>query len=83
MYKVEISKKANKEFEKIPKLYFDKILNILDSLKNDPYLGKALVGELKGWYSIRAWPYRIIYEIHKDKLIINIIKIGHRKDVYK
>lgn len=83
MYKVELSKKANKEFEKIPNIHFKKVISTFEELKINPYIGKQLVGELSGIYSIRVWPYRILYEIHKEVLLIQVIKIAHRKDVYK
>jgi len=35
------------------------------------------------FHKIRSGDYRIIYEIHDDKLVILIVKVGHRKDIYK
>ena len=49
----------------------------------DPFQGKKLKGELRGQYSIRVWPYRIIYQIYKKELIITIIDVGHRQGVYR
>lgn len=83
MHKVILSKKVSKELEKIPKLYYIKVIEVLKSLESDPYVGKRLKGEFSQLFVIRAWPYRIVYEIYKNELIVQIIKINHRKDVYK
>jgi len=52
-------------------------------LRTDPLLGKPLTGEFKGQYSVRAWPYRVIYQILKQEKIILITTIQHRQGAYK
>lgn len=69
------------QLKKLPKREVKKILRKLNTLTTDPYVGKMLKGELEGLRSLRAWPYRIIYEI-KGKSII-IFSIAHRQGVYK
>jgi len=54
-----------------------------DALMRDPFIGKKLSGNLAGVYSVRVWPYRIAYFIVQRKLIILVIAIRHRKDVYQ
>jgi mRNA interferase RelE/StbE len=82
-YQVNIESKAKKALNKIPNIYKEKMIKALRSLAVDPFQGKKLEGELKGQYSIRVWPYRIIYQIYKKELIISIIDVGHRQGVYK
>lgn len=82
-YLVQIEKRAKKELDKIPLIYRRKIQKTIDSLAQDPFQGKKLEAELKGKYSIRAWPYRIIYEIHKKELYVSVVQIGHRQGVYE
>lgn len=60
-----------------------KLMESMKSLEEDPLSGKALAGPLKGFYSIRVWPFRIVYQIAKGQLIVYVISIGHRKEVYK
>ena len=56
--------------------------NLVDC--EDPYLhGKALQGDLKGKWRYRVGDYRLLALIEDDKVIITVIEIGHRKDVYK
>jgi mRNA interferase RelE/StbE len=81
-YCVVIPKRVQKEIDKIEKRYKGKVLLALKILEQEPYVGKKLEGEYKGKWSYRVWPYRIIYEIRKNELIILIIHIGHRQSAY-
>ena len=47
------------------------------------FLYKKLGIDLKGYYAVRAWPYRFIYRIEKEIVTVTVVAIGHRKDVYK
>ncbi|MCX6758770.1 MAG: type II toxin-antitoxin system RelE/ParE family toxin [Candidatus Nealsonbacteria bacterium] len=51
-------------------------------IANDPYAGKKLEGRHLGQWSMRIWPYRIIYSIHKNELLVIVIAIGHRQGIY-
>lgn len=82
-YQVIVPKKVQKELDKIDTKYKTRILAVLVSLEDNPYLGKKLGGKYKGEWSYNVWPYRIIYEIEKKKLIIVIVHIGHRQGSYK
>jgi len=86
MYKIEFSQLAAKELQKVytidQKLYF-RLIAAIESLTHSPFLGKKLKGKLSGDYSLRVGDYRIIYTIQKDKLIVYIIDLGHRKEIYR
>ncbi|MFH1855906.1 MAG: type II toxin-antitoxin system RelE/ParE family toxin [Candidatus Omnitrophota bacterium] len=86
MYKIELSKLAAKELEKIyavdRKLY-SRFISAIEGLKEDPQQGKRLKGRLAGDYSLRVGDYRVIYTLHKNKLIVYIIDLGHRREIYK
>lgn len=83
-YKVELSNTAFKALKKIPKNDVHKILDMMKGLaeKPFPYGSIKLEGE-DNTYRIRSGDYRIIYELHNDILMILVLKIGHRKDVYR
>ena len=78
-----LSKNAQREYEKIPEHERTKIKKKLISLEANPRSGKKLSGELSNYYSLRAWPYRILYEINAKQNLIQIHKISHRQRVYK
>ena len=85
-YKLELSNQAERVIrrmaEREPALY-QRVARALDDLEDDPFQGKPLKGELKGRYSYRVGTYRIIYRIHQQKLVVLIIDIGHRRDIYR
>jgi mRNA interferase RelE/StbE len=56
---------------------------IKTKLVKNPYSGKKLLGDLSKYYRYRAGDYRIIYEIFQQEITIVIIKIKHRKNIYK
>jgi len=53
------------------------------SLAKDPMKGERLKGNWKGLWRLREGDYRIIYAVVNDELVILILRIGHRRDVYK
>ena len=81
--KIALSKDAEKQYKSLPKSQQMKILKKIMGLEQNQNAGKKLEGELKGFYSLRAWPYRILYEINKDKQLIEVHKIAHRQGAYK
>lgn len=82
-YRVVLRKKARKSLKRIDKRYKGRILVALIELRKNPYLGKPLNGDLEEKFSLRVWPYRIIYEIYKKQLLIYVISISHRQGAYK
>ncbi|OGH13933.1 MAG: hypothetical protein A3H50_03705 [Candidatus Levybacteria bacterium RIFCSPLOWO2_02_FULL_37_10] len=80
---VILSKNATKQFNRLPKAEQSKIRKKLIALKEDPYSGKQLSGDLNGLFSLKAWPYRIIYEVNKKKRRVEVNKIVHRQGAYK
>lgn len=86
MYKIEFSHSAVKELEKIYKIdknLYSRLLTAIEALKTNPHQGKQLKGKLTGDYSLRIGDFRVIYTIHEHKLIVYIIDLGHRKEIYR
>jgi len=84
MYKISFDKKVAKDLKKIAPTEQIKILNAIENkLSQDPYIGKRLAGNLFNFYKYRVGNYRVIYTIDEDIIEIEIIKIGHIKNVYK
>lgn len=82
-YQLVLPKKVQKELQKIDSRYLKKIQAALVVLRQNPFIGKKLDGEFQHQRSYEVWPYRIIYELVKNELIIMVIKIDHRQGVYK
>jgi mRNA interferase RelE/StbE len=81
-YQVIVPKKVQKKLKNIDKGYYKRVLSALIQLEINPFIGKKLKGEYKNQWSLRVWPYRIIYEIADTQLIVLIIKIADRQGVY-
>ncbi len=82
VYIVRIKPSAKKELDRIPEQYGKRVRAALLWLTENPFVGKKLHGEYEGYYTLRVWPYRIIYVIERNELIITVIRIGHRQGVY-
>jgi len=82
-YRIEIKKSAVKELSQIPKKDLVKIVKTIYSLADNPRPrgSKKLSREEK--YRIRYGTYRILYLIEDDVLVICVIKVAHRKDIYR
>lgn len=83
-YRIEIKQSAAKTLKKIPKPDLKRIGMAIDNLAENP--PDPATTKMRGnnpFHKIRVGNYRIVYDIHDDKLLILIIKIGHRKDIYR
>jgi mRNA interferase RelE/StbE len=82
-YRVAINKRAVKALEKINEPNYSKIKTAILNLGNNPRPSgfKKLRG--RDAYRIRVADYRIIYEILDEILLIDVIELGHRKNIYK
>jgi mRNA interferase RelE/StbE len=83
MWKLEYSSEAEKFILLLDKRDNTRIKNAVESLVDNPDLGKQLVGPLKGLRSLRVGKYRVIYKKEKEKFIIFVVAIGLRKNIYK
>ena len=82
-FKLLFDDKVIKDLKKIDPQWQRKILSALtNTLPNNPYAGKKLVGDLSPYYRLRVGDYRVIYEILEKEIIISVIRIRHRKAVY-
>jgi mRNA interferase RelE/StbE len=83
-YAIIVAQRAKKQVERLPIRLKDRIGVILEEvLAAGPFVGKSLKGALKGLYSYRIGDYRIIYDVIKDRLAIRVVKVMHRREVYR
>lgn len=81
-FKILLSPKSDKFLKKLEESTRKRIKDKLRALSNNPELGKPLVGRLAGLWSLRIGDYRSIYQIRKAELLILVLTIGHRKNIY-
>jgi len=82
-YSIVFKQSVAKDFRPIPKKDVQRILKRIDGLADDPRPAGAekLSGDEK--YRIRQGNYRILYTIEDDIITVTIVKVGHRRDVYR
>ncbi|RPI16392.1 MAG: type II toxin-antitoxin system RelE/ParE family toxin [Ignavibacteriae bacterium] len=83
-YQIVFSAAAEKQFRNIKKnkSLLRRIEKALKIISGNPYSGKFLTGDLKGYHSYRVGTHRIIYEIIHEQIVVLILKIDKRGAVY-
>lgn len=82
MYNVILKKPAKRFLKKLDKNNQIQIIKKLENLKTNPELGKPLTENLAGLWRLRIDKFRVLYRIKDQQLIIEVLKIGHRKKIY-
>lgn len=82
-YSIDFSKKAQKQLDKLSDTIAEPILAAIHTLADNPRPQgyKKLKG--RNGYRIRVGDYRIIYEVFDNILLVDVINLGHRKDIYE
>ena len=83
-YQIEWKRSAIKELEKLPRPMISKIVSAVGNLSSNPHPSgvRKLVGS-EDSYRIRVGDYRVLYNIIENRLFIEIVRVGHRKDIYR
>ncbi|HEY85518.1 MAG TPA: type II toxin-antitoxin system RelE/ParE family toxin [Chloroflexi bacterium] len=83
-YNIEWKRSAIKELKKVPPQSVKRILLEVEKLSVDPIpVGSRKLLGAKRAYRIRVGVYRVIYTFEVDRLVVEVIKVGHRKDIYR
>ncbi|MCD6150270.1 MAG: type II toxin-antitoxin system RelE/ParE family toxin [Deltaproteobacteria bacterium] len=82
-YKIRIKKSAEKELSKIPEKELLKILDKIKSLSDEPHPTGSIKLTNQEKYRVRVGNYRILYQIEDNILTVFVVKVGHRKDIYR
>ena len=82
-YKIFIEKSAQKDLSKIQRKDQSRIIKSIEELSKNPRPAKSKKLTGRDAWRIRVGDHRVIYEIHDARLLILIVVIGHRKDIYK
>ena len=84
--KVIYGTQALKQLKKLSKKTSDAIISYMDevaTLQNPRDRGKALTGNLKGFWRYRVEDYRVLCKITDTTLLITVVRVGHRSSIYK
>ena len=82
-YKIFFKKSVEKDFKVIPQKDLKKILDRIETLAENPRPSgcEKLTGQQR--YRLRQGRYRILYSVQDDELTVWVVKVGHRKDIYR
>lgn len=83
-YKIEWKQSAQKELRKLGKALILRILEVVEGLSDNPFPSgsKKLRGSTHT-YRVRVGDYRIVYNIKSSLLVVEIIRVGHRREIYR
>ena len=85
VYRVSIDKAAEKDIDRLPKNIRKMVLEEIKELAKDPRKPRAepLEGKLKPYWKTRVGDYRIAYEIQDDRVIVYVVRVLNRKEIYR
>ncbi len=86
LYNIEVSPSVLKFLERLEKgnkNISQRIVRAIENLRTDPFIGKKLLGELSDFRTLRVSEYRILYIIIEKRILIQVVKIAHRKEIYR
>jgi mRNA interferase RelE/StbE len=82
-WKIRWEARALKEVSDLPKDDQRRIVTAVEGLAENPNKGTALKGKWAGLRRFRVGNYRVIYALMREELLIAVVRVGHRKDVYR
>ena len=83
-YRIEWRKSTKKDLRRIGSVDVKKIIRAVESLTENPFpTGHKKLSGSERAYRIRVGDYRIIYDVFSDVLLIEVVRVGHRRDVYE
>ena len=82
-FSLQIRASAAKALKRIARRDRLRIVEAIERLREEPTAGGALKGEFAGLRRLRVGHYRVVYEVHKDRLVVLVVRIGHRRDAYR
>lgn len=82
-YTISLTKTVQKQLDALPETAFDAIVGRIAELAGNPRPTGCIQLRGRDGYRIRCGNYRVIYDIYDSILIVEVIAIGHRKDIYR
>ena len=82
-FSIRIKASAAKALRRIPAADRHRVIEAIDRLAEEPNAGGTLKGEFSGLRRLRVGQYRVVYEVMGNELVVLVIRIGHRREVYR
>ena len=81
--RIRWERRAIKEVAALEKGERERVVSAVESLRNHPDKGSIMSAEWKGFRRLRVGPYRIIYAYQGADLMISVVRVGHRREVFR
>jgi mRNA interferase RelE/StbE len=82
-WSLRIKQSAVEEIQALPKADRLRVVAAIDDLRESPHQGAQLKGSSTGLRRIRVGRYRVIFEVQQQVLVVLVLRVGHRSDVYR
>lgn len=82
-YRVEIRPRAAKQLRDLPRNVRTTIALVIDALAENPRPAGAVQLKGTGFLRVRVRDYRVVYEVVDDRLLVVVVRLGHRRDIYR
>ena len=82
-FSIRIKGSAAKELKRVARKDRTRIVAAIDRLAENPFLGNALKGGMRGLRRLRVGDYRVLYEVREDLLVVLVVSVSHRREVYR
>jgi mRNA interferase RelE/StbE len=83
MYKVEVRRRAQQALDRLPKTDFEAVVEAMKELAQTPRPRGIEKVKTTGLWRIRQGDYRIIYDIDDNQQLVTVVRIGHRREIYR
>jgi mRNA interferase RelE/StbE len=83
MYRIELRRKAQRALDRLPKDDFNAVLGVVKDLAHTPRPKGMEKIKSAGFWRIRQGDYRIVYSIDDGQKMVTILRIGHRREIYR
>lgn len=84
VYKIEISRSAEKQIEAMPHRDRLRVIETIQALASEPHpAGSKKLSGYRDVFRVRTGNYRILYSVERARILVVVLKVGHRKDVYR
>lgn len=81
--RIRWERRAVKEVAALEQVDRERIVAAVEGLRDDPHKGSIMSAEWKGFRRLRVGSYRIIYAYQGRDLLISVVRVGHRRNVYR
>jgi mRNA interferase RelE/StbE len=83
-YRIVLTPAARRQFRKLAPDVKKRLASMIDRLADEPRPpGVVALSDTKHGYRLRVGDYRVLYEVYEDRLVLLVIRVGHRREVYR